>query len=88
MIDRLALRAACAGTIIAAVSISACSDAHPTAVPRSIGGPATVAAAQNQNDAPAPAGLVTVQAGNESVTLWPFTEDGGQMRSSGPHPGS
>ena len=76
MFDRLTLRAACAGTMIAAAaSLSACSDEHPTAVPRATGVPAKGSAAQNQNDPAAPSGLVTVQSGITSVTLWPFTGD-------------
>ena len=70
MFARLFFRTACAGAMIAAASaLTACSDAHPTAVPNTLGSQAGAATAQDPNDPAAPAGLVTVG----TSTFWPYT---------------
>jgi len=67
---RLSPRTARAGAMIAAATaLTACSDADPTAVQNVIASQARGAAAQDPNDAAAPAGLVTVG----TSTFWAYT---------------
>ena len=70
MFVRLSPRTARAGAMIAAATaLTACSDADPTAVQNVIASQARGAAAQDPNDAAAPAGLVTVG----TSTFWAYT---------------
>jgi len=68
LISRTALRSLAALALV----LAACSDDNsPTAPSRSQGPSANQAI--NGHEAPAPAGLVTLALGTETITMWPFT---------------